>query len=215
MRFTTLFSAVAIVTAIAATSASAAHLDNPNRLVDAGFEGTITTDGPPFVGLWEGFSSGDGSSDFTGAMPRNGAQQLELNVNSGGQFAGAFQDVQFNPAVAGNTWWYSGWNKLLSGNAGGPEIRIEWRDSVANVEISREANFVAPLTSDYSEFVLSGSIPAGADTARIVYATQSFGADAPQQVLVDDLNFNFVPEPTSVCLALLAGLSLVGLRRRS
>lgn len=200
--------------------ANAAHLDNPNLLVDAGFEGTITADGPPFVGLWEGFTGGGGAtSDFTTLMPRSDQQQLELNIPTpdANNFAGAFQDVPVPAAFAGAQWWYSGWHKSLLG-PNGSEIRVEWRDSVNDVEISRTPNLAPMIGSAYEEFILSDTVPAGADTARVVYAIQSFGANPGQQVLVDDVNFNvagLVPEPTTMCLATFAGLAMFGMRRRS
>lgn len=222
MRFTALFSAVAIVTALAATSASAAHLDNPNRLANAGFEDPVVDTADTFYGRWQPFSL-DGDAVMGGdtaqsgmSMPRTGASALELVIdNTANSFAGAFQDVRVSPLSAGNQWWYSGWAKSTGIDDGASEIRIEWRDSVSNTEITRTPNSTPVLTADYTEFILSDTIPAGADTARVVYAIQSFGGGPNQAVLVDDVNFNLVPEPTSVTLALLAGLSLVGLRRRS
>lgn len=212
--------AVAAVTFQSAT-ASAAHLDNPNRLANAGFEDPIANTSDPFVGRWQPFSlDGDevmgGDTSQTGTtMPRTGASSLELEIAGvANSFAGVFQDVAFSSSNAGQTAWFSGWNKLLSGTSGGSEIRIEWRDSVADVEISRTGNLTPDLTSDYTEFIQSDTIPVGANTARVVYAIQSFGGIVDQKVLVDDVNFNFVPEPTTVVLAALAGLAIVGGRRR-
>lgn len=217
MKLSRIFLAMAAV-AVFATTAPAAHLDNPNLLRDPSFEGAITTDGPPFVGSWEGFSAGGATSDFTTNNPRTGAQSLELNiVGEASVFAGAFQDVVFDPSLAGTAAWYSGWHSLV-GDTGGSEIRIEWRDSVNDAEISRTQITDSPVGSGYEEFIISDTIPAGADSARIVYAIQSFGGALFQQVFVDDVNFNItgvVPEPTSLALAGLGGLALVGLRRRS
>ncbi len=206
------------VVALCGSSAMAAHLANPNLLVDPGFEGTITTDGPPFVGSWEGFNAGGTSSaDFTTTMPRNGAQSLELNISGDANlFAGAFQDAKFGFGAAGSMAWFSGWHKLV-GDAGGSEIRIEWRDSVANTEISRTPNLTtSPIGAGYEEFVVSAPVPAGANSARVVYAIQSFGGALFQQVFVDDVNFNVagIPEPASFALLGLASLALVGMRRR-
>lgn len=217
-RRSCLLAVATLFTAVATSSAMAAHLDNPNMLVDASFEGTLTFDGPPFIGTWEGFNGGGATtSEFTTLMPRTGQQQLELNIPTpdANNFAGAFQDVVIDPANAGRQWWFSGWHKSLTG-PNGTEIRIEWRDSVNDVEITRTPNFDPVIGDVYEEFIISDTIPAGADRARVVYAIQSFGANPGQQVLVDDVNFNHaIPEPTSVGLAALGLLSMLGMRRRS
>lgn len=197
-----------------APSAQGDHLAYPNRLADPGFEGTLTYDGPPFVGLWEGFSGAAvSSSEFTTNMPRTGAQSLEVNIDqTADSFAGAFQDVDFGPGFDGQPAYFSGWHKATADAAS--EIRIEWRDSVSDTEISRTPNLSPVLSTDYEEFVLSAAVPAGADTARLVYAIQSFGGVLTQQVFVDDVNFNLAPEPTAVGLAALALLGVVGRRGR-
>ena len=209
------FSAVALMAAFSAVTAQAAHLDNPNKLSNAGFETPIADTEDPFVGRWQPFSNGP-TSETGMQMPRTGDSALEMTfVDQGGAFAGAFQDVPVSFNNAGNRWWFSGWHKLLAGDPGGTEIRIEWRDSVNDVEITRTPNATPTLSSDYEEFILSDLIPAGANIARVVYATQSFGGVTNQTVLVDDLNFNNIPEPASFSLLALAGLALVARRRRS
>ena len=92
------------------------------------------------------------------------------------------------------------------------ELRFEWRDSVGNTEVSRTPNYAPTLTTSYSQFSLTATAPAGADTARVVYAIQSFGGPATQTVYVDDLSLT-IPEPTSLVLA-LAGLAPFIRRRR-
>lgn len=215
--------AVAAVT-LFALPATAAHLDNPNRLVNEGFEDPIANTTDPFVGRWQPFSldgdevAGGDTSQTSGAMPRSGASQLDLEIaGTSNSFAGAFQDVTLDPVNApGSTAWFSGWAKLLSGDAVGSEIRIEWRDSNTDTEITRTGNLVPTLTSEYQEFIVSDTVPVGANSARVVYAIQSFGAGPDQNVLVDDVNFNVqIPEPTTVTLAALAGLAICGMRRRS
>jgi hypothetical protein len=83
------FLAAFAATALVGTQASANLLANPS------FEQPITQDGPPFVGLWEGFNGGAGSSAANGtASPRTGAMELDLRIDGvNNTFAGAFQDV--------------------------------------------------------------------------------------------------------------------------
>ncbi len=71
------------------------------------------------------------------------------------------------------------------------EIRIEWRDSVADAEIGRTANFSPVLTGAYQEFEITGTVPDGADTARLTYAMQSFSVLPVGEavVYVDDMSF--------------------------
>lgn len=184
-------------------------------LVDGGLEGALTFDGPPFVGTWEGFSGSAGAtSAFSGTNVRTGAQSLELIIaGDAGSFTGAFQDVAIPASAIGSMSWFSGYH-LNVGDAGGSEFRIEWRDA-GGVEFAREQSTVSATGSVFEEFIIPATIPAGADTARIVYAIQSFGAALNQTVFVDDLNFNIapVPEPTTALLALL-GVAPLARRRR-
>ncbi len=171
----------------------AASADAPvNRLANAGFEEDITGDGPPFVGSWESFSL-DGDQ-FTGgdiafsseALPRTGDRSLELAITIPNSFAGAFQDV--DNLIPGEEWTFWGWHTSLA-EPGGIEIRIEWRDSVNDTEISRTPNLTPIVTDRWELFRVDATVPAGADLARIVYAIQSFGAEPDQSVFVDDVSF--------------------------
>lgn len=204
---------LAVVLSAATLSASA----GVNLLANAGFEDPISGDGPPFVGSWETFSA-DANQD-TGAdiarnstaMPRSGAQSLELIIdNTANVFAGLFQDV--DGLSGGQEVTFSGWHKSLAG-AGGIEIRIEWRDSINDVEISRTSNFVPTPGSEYELFEFDSVVAAGADTARIVYAIQSFGGVADQLIYVDDTSFVVVPAPGALALVGLGGIVCTRRRR--
>lgn len=180
-----------------------------NSLVDPSFEGTLTFDGAPFVGSWEGFSAGGSStSEFSTEMPRTGAQSLEVNIGPDANlFAGAFQDVL---AAAGSDVTFSVWHKDLSGSNGqGIEMRLEFRNSISDTEISRTPNAIpVTLGAEYELFSLSGEVPVGADLIRAVYAIQSFGGTLNQQIFVDDASLTgVVPEPASL---LLFGLTAIG-----
>lgn len=194
-----------------AASAGAANL-----VVNGGFEDPVTSDGPPFVGFWEALNGGAGSSSGNSAtLPRTGLQSLELSiVNTDNTFAGAFQDVA---VVSGLEYTLSGWHTSLSSPLDlDAEIRIEWRDSVGNTEVSRTPNLSPVPTSVYSLFELTAEVPAGADTARLVYAIQTFtgGPSNNGTVYVDDISFALVPEPSSLILLGVGGLALVLMRRR-
>lgn len=202
---TTISCFVAVLCFAADVSASSNLFSNP------GFEDPITFDGPPFVGSWEGFSGGaDSSAANSTSMPRTGDESLELSIGTFNTFAGVFQDV---PVLPGNNVVFSGWHKVL-GTTSGIEIRLEWRDSVQDTEISRTANFSPTPGSDYEPFSMTSVVPAGADLARAVYAIQSFGGAVSQDVFVDDISFFIVPEPGSLGMLSLLGLALIGALRR-
>jgi len=203
--------AVVALTSLAAGGASAASLANGS------FEDPITTDGPPFVGSWEGFNGGAGSQAANStAMPRTGAQSLALSIaNTNDTFAGVFQDV--TNLTPGTPVTLSGYHATPTNPLGvGVEFRIEWRNSAGNTEVSRTPNSTTVPTAAYSPFTLSSIVPAGADTARVVYAIQSFGAEPGNTgvVYVDDVSF--VPEPSAAALGFAAlGLSCLRRRRRA
>jgi hypothetical protein len=187
-----------------------------NLLANAGFEDPITSDGPPFVGSWEGFSAGAGSQAInSSAMPRSGAQHADLSIfNTNNSFAGVFQDVP--NLVAGTTGIFSGWHKTTTSPLDlGVEIRIEWRNSGSNTEITRTPNFSPVPTDQYSPFSLTAMVPAGADTARVVYAIQTFGPEPTNNgtVFLDDMSF-VIPEPTALSLLAFGSMGLVRVRRR-
>jgi len=187
-----------------------------NLLVNPGFEAPITFDGPPFVGSWEGFSGGGASAFNSTTLPHSGTNSLGLNIASTpNTFAGAFQDVV--GLNTGDLLNLSGWHVTTSDPLSlGVEIRIEWRNSVSNSEISRTPNQTPIPTATYTQFGYNFSVPAGADTARVVYAIQSFSTSplGNGTVYVDDMSLTLVPEPGSITLLALGGLALVAMRRR-
>jgi hypothetical protein len=182
-----------------------------------GFEDPVTSDGPPFVGSWEAFSNAGSTSGNSTTTPRSGLQALNLAIlNIDNTFAGAFQDVP--SLVPGQIATFSGFNMSPSIPLDVvPEVRIEWRNSVSDTEISRTANFSPVITSVYTPFAVVATVPAGADTARAVYAIQTFtgGATNNGSVFIDDVSFDVVPEPTAFALLGLAAFGGATFGRRN
>jgi|GEM_PF-1455203 len=198
-----------------ATAAAAAPVALP--MANTGFEDPITFDGAPFVGSWEGFFGSTGASaQNSGAMPNSGSQSLLLEItSSSNNFAGAFQDVAVS---AGDILDFIGFHKLF-GDIGGIEVRLEFRDAVANVEVGRTSNIVFTPGSTYEMFAMSGTlddaartVPVGADLVRVVYAIQSFGGANDQQVFIDDVSLTkeSADVPLPLPGVLLASMTLVG-----
>jgi len=203
----------AIIGALVASN----HATAANLLANPGFEDPVTSDGAPFVGSWEAFNGGAGSSSANSTTtPRTGAQDLRLAItNTDNTFAGAFQDVPgLTPGTVGT---FSGWHMSPSNPLDlGVEVRIEWRNSVSNTEISRTPNSTPVPTNAYTQFFLPATVPAGVDTARVVYAIQTFGSGGTNNgiVFVDDVSFDVVPEPATIGLFGIALVASVGMRRR-
>jgi hypothetical protein len=146
--------------------------------------------------------------------PLSGAGHIDLTITSQSGFAGVFQDVP--NLTPGSSWTFSGWHQASSNPYNVvSEVRIEWRNSVSDTEITRTPNLLPVAGTDYTPFSLTAIVPAGADTARAVYALATFATTPPAggTVYLDDFSFR-VPEPSAMTLLSLAGLGLVGMRRR-
>lgn len=188
------------------------------QLANPGFEDPVTYDGAPFVGSWEAFSGGAGAVSANSIVtPRSGLQSLELSMTAvDNSFAGAFQDVA--GLTPGSMATFSGWHQTTSTLLGvASEYRIEWRNSAnINVELSRVQLTQSPTLNQYTQFSVGGVVPVGADTARVVYAIQTFGGEPNPGnsgvIHLDDMSF-VVPEPTSIAVLGAAGV-VFGRRRR-
>jgi hypothetical protein len=203
-----------VLAAAAVLMLSGTQVVAQNLLVNPGFEDPITTDGPPFVGFWEGFQGSGAFALRDTVMPRSGEGHLALVTQADQTFAGAFQDVE--GLVPGQLMDFSLWHKTLDDPyTVVSEMRIEWRKVGQGPEISRIQILPVP-TLDYTKVSLVAPVPAGADTARVVYAIQTFTNGALSDmahVYVDDASLTVVPEPTTAALLLCCALPLA-LRRR-
>lgn len=133
-----------------------------------------------------------------------------------GTFVGVLQQV--TGLSPGLTATFSGWLAGLSegGSAdSGVEIRIEWSDSASGQEIARTQDLRPTPSDTYEMFSLTDIVPAGADTATLVFDLQSFTGPAGLNVaFLDDASFSVVPLPGALILMLGALGSLSLFRKR-
>lgn len=211
------FTRFALFVALTATVLWCRQATAQNLLANPGFEDPVTTDGYPFVGSWEAFNGGAGTSaGNSNITPRSGAMDARLLIaNTDNTFAGLFQDVP--NLTAGQHVTFSGFHMSPSVPLDlTSEVRIEWRTNTNNdatsTEVSRtpNSNPVAGLNS-YVPFSLEADVPAGATVARCVYAIQTFSGGPTNNgtVFLDDFSVT-VPEPSSTAMI---GLGLLGLAR--
>lgn len=174
----------------------------------------VTTDGllnPPFP---NGFGGPDGGVFF---KPYTG------NATDGLATGHLLQD---NPGIPGKEYTLTGWaggeaNALMSDavfaleflDGGGIEI------PASGVELSLLPTlFVAngePF--NYKQYTLVATAPAGTAFVRArasMIGAQSNPAGGGQAFVVDDFTLESVPEPSSVALALVGALALLGIRLR-
>jgi hypothetical protein len=211
-----------LLAAVAGCGLAASQAAAANLLANPGFEDPVTADGYPFVGSWEAFNGGAGtSSNNSATTPRSGAMDLRLSIaTTANTFAGAFQDVpNLNP---GQVVTFSGFHMTPSNPLDlGSEIRIEWRTNTNNdatsTEVSRTPNATPVATlNQYSPWSITAAVPAGAHVARVVYAIQTFGGGPTHNgiVFVDDTSVTAVPEPAALGLFGIAVVCVCGRRMR-
>lgn len=200
---------VPVILACGISAMGITAVDAAGVLVDPGFEAGPLVDDGSGVGKWQPFSAGTSTSMIAMTNPRSGAGHLELTLGAANEFAGVFQDV---PVAAGELITYSLWHLATDNSPSAIEIRIEWRDSVGDTEISRTANSTPSPGTSYELFSLAETVPAGADTARVVYAIQSFGGNPAAVINVDDASV--VPEPATGIFAALGMMGFAARRRR-
>jgi hypothetical protein len=213
-----------MVVALMAAAASAQY--GPNLLNNAGFESPLGFDFSN-VTNWNGFFGAPGDTllqafNDTGAAARSGSNALVTTIrnvpgnNPGGfnAFTGHVQTV--NGITAGLTYEFSVWARSNPSVNNGAEFRVEWYNA-GNGEVGRlNVEIQSLLSSSYQEFSLLSAAPAGAVSARLVMAVQSFtnnGSPADTSVAWDDASFRTIPGPGAAALLGLGGL-VIGRRRR-
>ncbi|MGQ0628015.1 MAG: hypothetical protein ACT4PL_07940 [Phycisphaerales bacterium] len=197
----------------------------PNLLNNAGFEDPLGFD---FANQsnWNGFFGGPGGTfleafNTTGASPRSGASALVTTIRGVpgittgfDAFTGHVQVV--SGIMAGETYELSIWARSNPVILDGAEFRVEWRDAGGG-EISRFNSVIQMgLTAEYQQFSFTQTAPAGAASAAIVLAVQSFfhtGVQADTSVAWDDASFRTIPTPGAAAIFAVAGL-LTARRRR-
>lgn len=211
--------------AIIALAAFAGAASGQNLLNNGGFEDPLGFDfANPFN--WNGFFGAPAGTileafNDTGAAPLSGNNALVTTIRGVPGVTNGFDaftgHVQIVPGLAGGTEYdFSVWARTNPAINNGAEFRIEWQDA-GGAEISR-FNFEIQdlLTSDYQQFSIVQTAPAGTAQAALVIAVQSFtnnGSQANTSVAWDDASFTVVPAPASAALLGLAGLSAVRRRR--
>jgi PEP-CTERM motif len=144
--------------------------------------------------------------------PNNGAATVHL-----------YQD---NPAIPGKIYQLTGWaGGEANFMAGGAEIALEFLDGVGSV-IPASGDVVNLLPTllvpngqsfNYKLYTATAVAPAGAVDVR-ARASMIDGTPNPlgggQAFVVDDFTLTIVPEPSSILLAGLSLVSMLGLRRK-
>lgn len=218
------FVASLILTAVPAVATAQI---GPNLLNNAGFESPLGFDFSN-PSNWNGFFGGPGGTflqafNDTGAAPRSGSAALvttirgQAGVTTGfDAFTGHVQIV--SGITAGATYELSVWARKNPAVLDGAEFRIEWKDA-SGTEITRRNEVIQNvLTSDYQRLAISDIAPAGAVSAAIVLAVQSFtntGPLADTSVAWDDASFNTIPTPGTAALLGLAACTAMRRRRSS
>ena len=178
-----------------------------NLLSNPGFEYASdgSTDPGPDVLDWTRW--GDGArEDWAAKTGTYGVAFYGWQTASG---AGFYQDVA---GTAGTQYTFSMWATKEAGYVSDDVIlRLEWfeADGTTSTGTGDEVNIVSTLTTDWLQYSVSGTAPAGTTIIRAVFAGSNFtGTEDPRGMKFDDADVSAVPEPAT--LLLLSG-GLIGL----
>jgi hypothetical protein len=210
----------AMALVIGAITLSATPAQAVNILTNPGFEddtGVIPPNG------W--FNFGIGAA--TPGSPHSGVNKLEQPALVGGGSNFMIQDVPIAPnpgdTISASIWAMTPSSDPMDydGTSGtGSAFQVNFFDGAFSPLPGTLFTFVysggAP-TDVYNLFQLSGPIPAGAALARIAVDVTQFGPGPISGTMYwDDATLEVVPEPSSLSLALLAGVATaLWMRRRT
>ena len=214
--------------AVAALSVVGTNVHAQEQLGNGGFESPILGDQPATTGNFSAFSQDPANALIplptnSDENPLNGTQSVITQIlGVDGSFVGIQQNVA--DIIVGETYTYT-INARTDGNPLGlsAEYRIEYLDDAGGFVVDQFANNIAitdGLSDTYASFTQSSVAPAGATTARAVFALQSFGGgDNNGTVFLDDISLTgavaAIPEPSSMGLMVAGLVGLVARRRRS
>lgn len=231
-----------LASGVGATAAFAVSAHAQNLLVNGDFESaslfTANPISPTSVlpggtsGVNQGWATygGTGQSDMSSSpdSPQSGSYALIEPQGAGGSWSvpGAYQIVQpVGGIVAGDTYTLSGYylsdanpsGSVLAGDEFG--FRGDWNGTTFPTIGTDVNNYWTALTANdvWIPFSLSEVAPAGA-TGIIAYLQMGGGGGGPATDLYYDnvsvIDVSAVPEPTTLALAGLGGMSLLSLIRR-
>lgn len=225
IRLSVCFAIVAVM-----TLCSGAQAQNPELIINGGFEGNILsadtnvlTAGNTFSFdndflANDAFAFRDNTTPFAGSF--HGTAGILFLENS---FAGFVQ--QINNITVGANYNFDFYARSQTPTLGGinAEFRTEYLDAAGNFiggQFINNVDISSSLTDTYQLFSQNTVAPVGATTLSAVVVVQSFGVgdgsnDNVGAIDVDNFSVSIVPEPTSLGLLGLAAAGLVVRRRRS
>ena len=178
-----------------------------NLINNPGFENPLSMSWSPENEITNFF--GWGNAEANNWQPHSGSQSLALK-----NWLGLVDGAEQKPAVAENTSYdFSFWHMWDSGYNGTPDFQVRWINSGGTQIGSNTLSFAMGTASTW--YQASYTVTSMTGTARAEINFNNFGNNSGA-LYVDDVNFDasVVPEPATITLLCLAGLSLWALRRR-
>lgn len=200
--------AVAAVCGVGSSAVAQQAVGNASFEVDATYEVL------PANGNWTAFFGGPPTAMLASirdtTAPRTGSSALFVKVAvEGNSFAGMQQPIGgIQPGVS---YTMSLWARSAGAVTNGVEYRIEWKNAGGGIigdQFALTTRIDAQLTPTYQQFSLTATAPAGAASATLVMAVQSFVFDPlnpmfDTNVYFDDITFaaNSLPTQGACCFS--------------